>query len=291
MKTLLILPGDRTGVEALSDTGPLATLSLFGTSFVGHWLSHLAHIGAKHVRVLASDRADHVRAEVGDGSRWGIEVEVIRELRELSVLETCRRYDVRGQEDWLAAPNDVIKADHLPQLPNDKLFESYEKFFASMQTALVSGVAKKRVGAKEIKPGIWAGLRTTISPGAVLEAPCWLGEGVHIERDAHVGPNSILEDRTWVGAGAEVKGSYLSPDTHLGVATSLNDSLALGSLLVDWKGSSTVRVLDSYLLCCLRTTPLRDRMNRMAARIAEVVTPEPRVFAPKSFGWRGPALR
>jgi NDP-sugar pyrophosphorylase family protein len=278
-------------VEALSDAAPLATLPIFGASFVGHWLAHLAHLGAKQVRLLASDRADQIRAEVGDGSRWGLDVEVCREMRELSILEACRRYDVRGEKDWLAAPNDVIRADYLPQLPHDKLFESYEKFFATMQKALVAGLAKGRVGVREIKPGVWVGMRTSIAPGAVLEGPCWLGEGVHIERDAHIGPNVIMEDRSWVGTGAEVQASYMVSDTHLGVATSLNDSLAMGNLLVDWKTPSTVRVLDPFLLSCMRTTPLRDRMARMVARVAEVVTPEARVFTPKSFGWGGPALR
>ena len=291
MKTIVILPGDRSGVEALSDAAPLASLPLMGTTLAGRWLAHLAHLGAKQVRLLASDRADQVRAEVGDGSRWGLEVEVVREMRELTVLDACRKYDVRGQSDWLPAPNDVVLADCFPELPGDRLFDGYEKFFATLQKALVAGIARGRVGAREIKPGVWAGLRSHIAPGAVVEAPCWLGEGVHVERDAHIGPNVILEDRTWVGTGAEVQGSYLAPDTHLGVATSLNDSLAMGSLLVDWKGGSTVRVLDSFLLCCLRTPLIRERMNRMAARIAEVITPEPRLYSAKSFGWGGPALR
>lgn len=282
MKAILILPAVGN-VEALAESAPLGNLVLFGNTLAARWLEYLANLGAKQVRVLAPDRPNEIRAALGDGSRWGLEIEVLAETAERSVPDARTRYYCGHSSEWLPAPHDIVVANCLPELPEVKLFQSYAGFFEAMQKALPIIAARGRVGLRQIRPGIWAGLRTHISEDAILEGPCWIGDGVQIEKQAHIGPNAILEDLSWVGAGAEVSNSLIGPETHLGVATSLNHSLALGNTLVDWEANSVAKIADTFLLCSLRAAPLRDRMNRMAYRVASFMAPERRFIPAKAF--------
>lgn len=290
MKSVLILPGPRPAVDALAETAPLGNLCLFGSTLAARWIEHLASLGAKEVKVIASDRPEKIRASVGDGSRWGVKVEVIESSTEMAVQDGLAQYRPKGEAGWLEAPHDVIVADTLPGLPRQKLFESYDGFFHALKESMPFITARGRVGLKQIRPGVWAGLRVHISDDAVLEAPCWLGDGVHIEKGAHVGPNAILEDLSWVSAGADVFDSVIAPETHLGVATSLNHSVAVGSTLIDWESGSVTKIADSFLLCSLRAIPLKERMSRMARRVAEMVTVERHLLPSKSFGLRPTTL-
>jgi hypothetical protein len=283
MKALLILPATAPGVEALAESAPLGNFVLFGTSLAARWLEYLATLGAKQVRVLAPDRPEEIRAALGDGTRWGLELEIIAETAERSVAEARAKYHSGNPSQWLAAPHDIVLANCFPELPEAKLFHSYAGFFDTLQKALPIIAARGRVGLRQLRPGVWAGLRTHISEDAVLEGPCWLGAGVHIEKQAHIGPNAILEDSSWVGAGAEVRDSLITPETHLGVATSLNRSLALGNTLVDWQTNSAAKIADAFLLCSLRAAPLRGRLDRMAYRVANFIVPERRFIPAKSF--------
>src|SRR5207244_3565866 len=121
-----------------------------GRTLIEYWLEHLARLGAGQVLVLATDRAEQVRARIGDGARWGLRVVVIPETRELTPAEARSKYrtgemtgeDVRspaGSNDnqletpyvvscngskvscWLAEPDDAILLDHLPGLPQNAL--------------------------------------------------------------------------------------------------------------------------------------------------------------------------
>jgi hypothetical protein len=221
-------------------------------------------MGMKHITVLVGRRADDLRAEIGDGERWGIETKLVSVARELTVEEARAKF---GPAD------EVVVADCLPGLPNQQLFGSYTQFFAGVQKAFFTLAPRGRVGAREIQPGVWVGLRTHIGADATFEAPCWLGEDVHVEKDAHLGPWAILEDRVWVGAGAEVVQSVIGAETSLGVATSLKNSIAFGSTLINWQTNSIATVADSFLLCGLRATPFKQRIRRIFARLAE--KPEP----------------
>src|SRR4029078_4847718 len=111
-----------TAVAALWETMPLANFQAFGKPLISHWLHHLAARGVKAVTVLATDRPEQTRALVDNGARWGLRVEVIPEIRELSAAQARRKY--REQ--------DAIVIDHLPGLPEFPLFDSY----ASCITAL-----------------------------------------------------------------------------------------------------------------------------------------------------------
>ena len=256
MKSLLIAPADRPTVAALAEHGPLALATVLGKPLVAYWLEYLADLGIREIRILAADRPDQVRAFVGNGARWGMNVEVIPALRELTVVEARSKYRPKDETDWPTTQLDVILMDRFPGLPNLPLFDSYSSWMTAVQAWLPLSASRHRVGARELQPGVWVGLRSRISPSARLQGPCWIGENVWVAENAVVGPYAVLENRVVVESGVEVSHSTIGPDTLVGHFTEVRDSLASGSTLVNWRTGSRTTVPDAFLMCSL-TPPER----------------------------------
>ena len=248
MKALLICPDERAGVAALAESAPLSNVPFLGQSLVEYWLAHLAALGAKEVLVLAVDRPDQVRACVGDGARWGLQVIVQPEKRECT-LDEARAKHQDLQATWLPAPHDINLMDHLPGLPQVPLITSYADWFAAARAFMPQALTPDRIGVRELKPGVWVGLRAHVAPDAKLIAPCWIGERAWIEAGAVIGPDAVLEREVFIARGAEVAHSVIGPQTFVGQFTEVRNSIAWGSMLVNWERDSCVRVPDAFLLC------------------------------------------
>jgi hypothetical protein len=269
MNVLLVCPDERSSVSMLSACAPLVNVRIFGKSLIEYWVEHAIGLGATKIIVLAADRPEQVRERVGDGRRWGVEVEVLPILHELTESEARAKYCADHNTKWLPAPNDVIVMDHLPGLPLQPMCGSYAAWFAALLAWLPRAVTPDRIGLREIQPGVWAGLRTRVSPSARLLAPCWLGESVTVGPCAIVGPTAILEDKVFVEAAAEISNSAVGAETLVGECTELKDSLACGNTLINWRTNSTVHVRDPLLLRALSQHHSRARsagwFGRMAA--------------------------
>lgn len=249
MKAILICPGQRVGVAALAEMAPLAGLPLLGKSLVEYWVEHLATLGAKEILILATDRPDEVCAAVGDGARWGLRVIVKPDKCERTPAEARAQHQATDAATWLPAPSDAVLMDHLPGRPQLPLFTSYAGWFAAAQALMSCAQTPDRIGVQELKAGVWGGLNAHVAADAQLVAPCWIGEGVRIEAGAIVGPNAVLEREVFVGRGAEVSHSVIGPETLVGQFTEICHSIACGSMLVNWKRGSCVKVPDEFLLC------------------------------------------
>ena len=177
----------------------------------------------------------------GHGERWGLKIEVCAEPVEISMAEAQKRF----------AAEQIILADHLPALPDVPLFAIYVGFFQALQRWQPLA-HKHRVGAREIAPGIWAGLRCKIDPAAKLVAPCWLGENVWVRANATVGPDAFVEDSALVDCDAEVARSWVGPWTYVGGLTNLNQSLAWADGLLNHATNSFTEIIDMFLLGDLR---------------------------------------
>ena len=251
MKTLLICPDRRPAVTQLAENLPLVLAPILGECLIAYWLEHLAALGARHVIVLAADRPGLVRDAIGDGRRWGVEIDFRAVQVEPSPAEAAARHRAADPEAWLPAPHAVVLLDHLPGCAGRPLFESYEAWFRALMDWMPRALTPTRVRVRELSPGVWAGTGARIAPGARLNAPCWIGDHATIEADAVVGPEAVVEDRALIGAGARIVGSVVGPDTFVGRLTAITRSLAAGSLLVNWSTESVLRVPDRFLLCSL----------------------------------------
>lgn len=296
MKTLLICPSFRPSVPQLGESMPLSVAPILGKNPATYWLEHLAARGARHVLVLVADRPDQVRTAVGDGSRWGVRIELVLETRELSVAEARAKYRMANEQEWLDSPDDAALMDHLPGLPEHPLFDSYAGWFAAIQAFLPKAATPDRIGCHEVRPGIWLGLNARVAPTAKLVAPCWIGDHVILGPGTEVGPDAILEDNVMVGDGARILRSVIGPGTLVGELTLVEDSLAQGCALTHLRSGSCLRVPDPFLLCALQERRVRMKATRLAGRLLALVAmlaTSPLAFVGIIFCWnhREPALR
>lgn len=275
MKTLLICPAHRPAVAVLAEERPLAALSILGESLVAHWVEYVAALGAKEVRIVAPDRAEAIRAEVGDGGRWGVRIEIIAAAAESTAAEAASRYRSTDEPGWLPHPHDFIVMNHLPGAPGQPLFDSYASWFAAVRNWMPHALTPVRVRVSEVRPGIWAGRRSRIHPTAQLHAPCWIGDQAYIGRNAIVGPGAVIENRAVVEQGARVIQSIVCPDTYVGRLTSVANSIASGHTLTNWKSGSSLRVPDPFLMSSLarKTKPASRGERRSAAAVLRGFAP------------------
>ena len=251
MKAILICPNQANGIPVLADSKPLVTLPFLGERFICYWLQHLAAEKFKEVRIVSTDPVNSLEEYTGSGARWGLKIEIFHEVRELTPAEARKRYRPAYENDWPAEPNDVMVADHFPGVDGHKIFESYANWFKGMSLWLPQLSARSRVGLREIEPGIWVGRRCKIAKSAKLLAPCWIGENVRIGSDALIGPMAFLEDQVVVDARSTIVNSWVGPETFVGTLTELKDSLAWGTLLINWKSGSHTQIPDPFLMASL----------------------------------------
>ncbi|HXC98309.1 MAG TPA: sugar transferase [Verrucomicrobiae bacterium] len=266
MNAILICPAERPVTRFLAQTAPFAALHAFAKPLVVYWLENLAALGARCVLILAADRPEQIRALVGDGSRWGLNVEVLDESRELSADEARAKY-CPNPSRCLPQPLDVSVMDHFPGLPEHPLFKSYANWFDGLRALLPCVTASKRNDACEVKPGVWVSPRARVSSGAELRAPCWIGPHTVIAADTVIGPMAVIEDRVMVEPGVEIANSSIAPETFVGRLTELKNSVADGSILINWRSASCTRVPDTFLLCSLAKRRHTIKSSNLFARL------------------------
>jgi NDP-sugar pyrophosphorylase family protein len=254
----------------LADLKSIPTLPVLGEPFICYWMRHLAAQKFKEIRIVTSEPAEVINHYTGDGTRWGVKVEVFHEVCDLNPEEARKRYKPHYENDWAPEPFDAIEANHLPGLPEAKLFNSYGDWFRTLPQWLPIIANSGRIGMRELSPGVWVGRRTKISRQAKLVGPCWIGDHVQIGKDTIIGPNSFLEDQVVVDIGASIENSWVGPETFLGALAELKDSLAWGTTLINWKTGSNTVVPDPFLLSSLsdRKEP-QDSPVRQPTEIAQ----------------------
>lgn len=301
MKALLLCPAERPAVAVLAETTPLVTVPLLGKCLLEYWIEALAARGVKECLILASDRPNAVRALVGDGSKWGVQLDVVPQSRELALAEAQAKFlpgslgqnrspssfslssspnsstaelpknreNENEERERIGAAGDLaVLLDHLPGRPDLPLFESYAGWFAAEQAFLPHAITPARIGAREIHPGVWVGLHASIAATAQLHPPCWIGEHAIVGPHAIIGPGAILEDRVVVEDGARVVQSSVGPETFVGEQSLVLHSLAQGSTLLNWQSGSCLRVPDAFLLGPLESRTFHGATASLPARCA-----------------------
>jgi Bacterial sugar transferase len=264
MKAILICPADRTSTAFLARTCPLALVPIFGRSLLDLWLSDLANRGARKVLILAADRPDKVRAHVGRGEQWGLQVEVQPDTRELTPDAALAKHRPAAETDWLPAPYDATLLDHVPG-SSIQLWNTPADWFAELQK-LMPAAAADRVGMRELAPGVFVHVRSRIDPAAHLTAPCWIGANSWIAALSKVGPDAVVEEGSYVDDGASVHQSLVGSGTYVGSLTELNQSLAWGRGLYKWTNGSFTEVTDQFLLADIDSRARTARSSSLACR-------------------------
>lgn len=250
MNALLICPSDRTHVRWLAEHEPLCAMPIAGRSLLEYWLCTLALENVQRVLVLADDRVEMVEDLAKQGSPWGIKVEVRRETSEFTPAQALAEF----QKLFGATPpnKNVAVLDHFPGMAQFPMFISYAGWFDAVQSWLPRARTPDRVGAREVSPQVWVGLRTRISPKAILRGPCWIEDDVVINDRAIIGPQTVIERGAFIDSEARVSASYVGPDTYVGRFSEVTKCVARGNTLVSWQSASAIQVPDRFVLSSLR---------------------------------------
>lgn len=251
MNIILHCPSHAAPVPALTRRVPLALTPLLGATVIEHALAALAAEGVRRIRVAATQSLAEIRAVVGRGEAWGVDIEV-----------TTPTASGNGPP-----PDRVVALEHLPQLPHLPLWRSYRDWYGVHQE-LLPLAARQQLAMREIAPGVFASRRSQLSADARLEGPCWIGAGVFIGRRARVGPGTVIEDGCYVDEGAEITGSIIGPRTFVGAYVEVRDSFAWGDELLQLDTGSLTRVPDPFLLaeCQVRRRSIAHFLARLASR-------------------------
>lgn len=104
----------------------------------------------------------------------------------------------------------------------------------------------KQKGYREIKPQIWAGENTVISPTAVLNGPCIIGHGTEIRHCAYIRGNVIIGNQCVIGNSTELKNAVLFDNVQVPHYNYVGDSilgknvhLGAGTILSNLKSDRT----------------------------------------------------
>lgn len=240
MRAALICPEARSGIANLGGGVPLVLAAYLGKPFIDHALDGLARDGFAKVLVFASDRPSAVRDYLGNGAAWGLQLEVIPTAVEITIDEVRRKHGVTDDEL-------VMLLDRLPQSPDIPVLVDFESWHAS-RSLLLPLLVPGQVGARERSPGVWVGMKSRISPTALIEAPAWIGHQSIIGDGARIGPHGFVENDSFVDAHAEVRDSTVGAHTYLGGMTHLSGSIASGSTLANWSNGSVLHLTDAFLL-------------------------------------------
>ena len=116
--------------------------------------------------------------------------------------------------------------------------------------------------ATEIKPGIWIGANCKIHPAARLQAPLIIGANCKIDQDAKL-ENSVIGDSVIVEQGAQVRNSVVFPQTQVGLAVKLVDTLVRGNLLCQGPRFEPEWVNDLYSLSAASHFKMGDLLRRV----------------------------
>lgn len=118
-------------------------------------------------------------------------------------------------------------------------------YWVVLQKVMQGEVADFNIPGREIRPGVWAGLNTSVDwEGTTIEGPVYIGSGCTIEAGATIiGP-------TWIGhgsrvrAGGRVSRSVLFEYTCVEPASDLQDAIICGNYAVARSGH-TIHVEDA----------------------------------------------
>lgn len=81
---------------------------------------------------------------------------------------------------------------------------------------------------------------------------------------------AVIEDHCFVESDAEIVNSMVGPDTFVGQSAALEDSLAWGNLLVNWRSNLATHVSDAFLLCSLRSAALGSYTENFLSRLSHL---------------------
>jgi hypothetical protein len=273
MKTIIICPEHRPAGGIFQRMKPLALMPVLGRTVLDRALEQIKKNGHSEVLILASDRPDVIRASVGKGQKWGLNIEVIATASDLPVDLAELEYGRRPA----GAPRAKVMLLDAPSIPsNQSLWQTHFATFSSLLSTLTSPESAPTLTMQEVSQGVWISTKARVSNKAEITGPAWIGPHAFVRDGAKIGPNVIIEAGAYIDSRVSVQESWIGPATYVGADTHIAESFAWGNGLLKWSDGSFLEVKDAFLLNDLTRSSTSDSragwIERLGALLLMVIT-------------------
>jgi NDP-sugar pyrophosphorylase family protein len=146
VSALVLAAGHSSRIAPVTNGTPKPLISIQGTPIIGYNLKWLARHGVRRVWVNLHHRGDMIRAALGDGTPWGVEITYSEEPEILGTAGAARKL-----LDELSDPFVVVYGDNLVEFNLTDLLETHRRRKADVTIALFddsvpnTGIAGGRV--------------------------------------------------------------------------------------------------------------------------------------------------
>jgi glucose-1-phosphate thymidylyltransferase len=150
MRALILAGGEGTRLRPITHTSAKQLVPVANKPILFYGLEHIAEAGIKQVGIIVGDTGDEIRAAVGDGSRWGVEVTFIEQEQPLGLAHCVLiAREFLGDEDFVMYLGDNLLRQGVKSLVVD--FEA-NRAEAAAQILLARVPDPERFGVVELGP-------------------------------------------------------------------------------------------------------------------------------------------
>lgn len=214
------------------NTLPFVLWPVCGKPLISYWLDEALHRGAESITVCATDRPHLIRRWLDLGDYWSKKIAVV--TGEPPPGGEVHRMDgLPGT----ASPENIGEGQRL-----------LEHWFSLHRGALAARDASGLQIDREISPGIWVAPGAVIDPSTVWTPPCWIGPRTRVGRGCKLGPDVFVASKAVIDDDVEISEAVVCEDTYIGRHTRLEQSVAQGGLLINWKLGVAVNIVDDFIL-------------------------------------------
>ncbi len=126
---MILAAGRGERLRPITDHTPKPLVTVNGKALIDYHLQRLADAGIEYVVINVCWLAHLIKAHVGDGERYGLQVEFSEEEKALEtaggIAKALRQFDRLAQDEFLLLNADVYCDNPVPQLLHLKLGNNY----------------------------------------------------------------------------------------------------------------------------------------------------------------------
>lgn len=237
-KALMLAAGKSTRIAAIAGTRPKPLMPIAGEAILGRNLRWLATSGIEQVWINLHFRGDLIRAEIGDGSRYGISVSYSLEPEILGTAGAVRNLRANWGETFL-----VVYGDNLLRVDLEVMLACHRERSAAVTVAVFdrtqhthTGIAGSRVrlsrsgSIAEFCEGADDSVSTLVNAGVYILEPAVVDE-IPPQGFADFGKDVFprLIEAGWPLYGHLINGYCLGIDTPMSYQRAL-DLIELGGV-------------------------------------------------------------
>ncbi len=142
---VLIAGGEGTRLRPLTEHTPKPLLAVAGQPILEMAVERFASQGFQNVFVSVNYKAEMIRAQIGDGDRWGISIDYLKEDQPLGTAGALSLLPAQPDEPFVVMNGDIItNADF------DRMLRFHQKRNAVMTVAVRNHVTTLPYGAVEV---------------------------------------------------------------------------------------------------------------------------------------------